>query len=171
MKQKIILFAFLIFSIFSVNVFATEQTSDLLIIGENTVFLKTFPLEQLEMKYRPFGVGEEGKYSNTNCWRGYRAVWKIIDEKLFLEKIIQCNNSPGEENIVELFEKNGIQYQEKDGMILADWCTLDFYRMTSPISIFDKNRTYLYSGWDKLIKRKKKIILQIENGLIRKNKL
>jgi len=51
MKQKIILFTFLIFS---VSVFATQQTPDLLIVGNDTVSLEVFPLKQLKMKYKPF---------------------------------------------------------------------------------------------------------------------
>jgi len=165
MKPKKVLFIFLIISI---NAFATVQTSDILIIGRDTIFHKEFPLEQLELKYRPFGYGTEEKYfSSTNCWRGYKAIWKIIDNKLFLEKIIQCNNKPGEESIVEFFNKNGIQFQERDGMIFANWCTMDLYKMTPSQGNFKKERT-LDNGWGKIIKRK---ILQIENGIVTINRL
>ena len=165
MKQKITLFTFLIFS---VNVFATEQAPDLLIIGNKTISLDEFPLEQLEMKYRPFSFGaQENVYASSGCWRGYRAVWKIIDNKLFLEKIIQCHNQK-EENIVDFFEKNDIKYQEIDGLIFANWYTENLYKNTSKSN---KKEKYLNNGWDKLIKSKKRIILQIENGLVTINKL
>lgn len=38
---------------------ATEQEDDLLIIGNDTVYLKTFILEKLELKYPPFGNTRE----------------------------------------------------------------------------------------------------------------
>ena len=169
MKQKIIILAFLIFS---ANVFATEQTSDLLIIEKDTIFLKIFPLEQLELKLRPFSEIALARYV-SNCYRGYKATWKIVDNKLFLEKIVRCNREIGEENIIELFERNNIQYQEKNGMIFADWCTLDLYRMTTSsrgTKLRKKDGLFLY---DRPLRRKnkRKIILQIENGIITINKL
>ena len=166
MKQQIILFTFLIFSI---NVFATQQTPDLLIVGSDTISLEVFPLEQLKMRYRPFGFGVQGKeFASTACWRSYRAIWKIVDNKLFLEKIIQCHNESEEEDIVQLFEKNDIQYQEIDGLIFANWYTISLYKRKDD---FYKNRTYLNNGWDRIIKNKKKIILQIENGIVTRNEL
>ena len=162
MKQKVFLFTFLIFS---VNVFATKQTPDLLIIGSDTIFLEVFPLEQLEMKYKPFGFEE---FASTACWRNYKAIWRIVDNKLFLEKIIQCHNESGEEDIVQLFEKNDIQYRKIDELIFANWYTISLYKRKND---FYKHRTYLNNGWDRMIKSKKKIVLQIENGIVTKNDL
>ena len=165
-KQKVILFTLLIFS---VNVCATQQTPDLLIIGNDTISLEVFPLEQLEMKYRPFGFGVQGKeFASTACWRSYRAIWKIVDNKLFLEKIIQCHNVLEEEDIVQLFEKNDIQYQKIDELIFTDWYTISLYKRKDD---FYKNRTFLNNRWDRIIKRKKKIVLQIENGIVTRNEL
>ena len=157
MKQKVFLFVFLIFS---ANSYATEQISDLLIVGKNTIYLKSFPLEELKMKYKPFH--DDDKYLSTACWRGYQAVWKIIDNKLFLEKIIECHDKTKEENLKKLFEKNDIQYQEIDGMIFANWCTMNLYNYSSFLGN-RRNKRILYNGWgEKLIKRK---ILKIEGGV------
>ena len=164
MKQKMILFIFLIFS---TNSYATEQISDLLIFGKNNVYLKSFPLEGLEMKYKPFHDNNNYLIS-TACWRGYQAVWKIIDNKLYLEKITECHDKTKEENIIELFERNGIQYQERDGMIFANWCTMDLYNFS--ISLGNRhNKRILYNGWgEKIIRRK---ILKIDNGIVTINRL
>ena len=170
MKRKAIFFTFLMFSM---NAFTTEQIPDLLIIGKDTVFLKTFPLEQLEMKSRPFGFWtKEKSFASTACWRSYKAIWRIIDNKLFLERIVECHNRPGEENIIELFERNGIKFQEKEGRIFADWCTLDLYRQTfsSRGTRWERDKIFLY---DRPLRRRnaREIILQIENGVITINRL
>ena len=163
MRQKLILFTLLILS---VNVFATQQTPDLLIIGKDTIFLADFPLKQLELKHKPFG---ENEWVSTNCWRGYVAIWRIVDDTLFLEKIIRCNRESGEENIVELFKKNNIQYQEKNGMIFANWCTLKFYKVTVYTQGHSVTVKELQSnGWEK---QEKKLVLQIENGIVTRNEL
>jgi len=89
------------------SVFATEQESDLLIIGNDTIYLETFLLEKLNLEKRPFG-NTRTTAPSTACWKGYRAIWKIIDKKLYLEKIIHCDSDPekGELDIIELFKVN-----------------------------------------------------------------
>ena len=156
--------------IYSVNIFATIQIPDLLIIGKDTVFLEGFPLEQLDLKHRPFGVSDA---FSTGCWRGYVAVWRIIDSKLFLEKFIDCIyiEKPRYQNIIKLFEKNNIQYQEKNGMIFASWCTMNFYKILG-FSLVN-GRLLLYDGkWEsERVNWENRLVLQIENGIILKNEL
>lgn len=43
------------------------------IIENDTIYLKTFPLEKLEMSKPPFGNTKATKFS-TASWRGYRAI-------------------------------------------------------------------------------------------------
>ncbi|MFA6705080.1 MAG: hypothetical protein WCS10_02720, partial [Bacteroidales bacterium] len=85
MRKSILLIIILFISITKVS--ATEQFSDLLIIKNDTFFLKTFPLEKLKLKLKvkqsPFKYGDYG-FPHTACYRGYLATWKIIDNKLFL---------------------------------------------------------------------------------------
>jgi len=153
--------------IYSVNVFATIQEPDLLIIGKDTVFIEGFPLEQLDLKYRPSVIG--GCISSS-CWRGYVAIWRIVDNKLFLERIIQCLGFPPEkENIIELFEKNNIPFQEKNGMIFANWCTMNFYRVSRGSFT---NEVLQSRKWEsERVNWENRLVLQIENGIILKNEL
>ena len=44
------LITIIIFSTITCNCFSTEQLADLLIIGKDTVYLKSFPLEMLEFE-------------------------------------------------------------------------------------------------------------------------
>jgi hypothetical protein len=63
------------------TVFSTEQYPDKLIIGEDTIYLKSFPLENLKLKKAPFDYGAYS-FPSTGCYRGYVATWQIIDEAL-----------------------------------------------------------------------------------------
>ena len=179
MRQRLILFTLLILSV-NVNIFACEGTPDLLIIGKDTIRLYVYkgPLEQLEMKYRPF----DSKTVSMPCVRGYRAIWKMVDNRLFLEKITNCVDSSlheknkkyyKEENIVDFFEKNNIQYQEKNGMIFADWCTMNFYNVVFdppyPVDLKELFDIEDREEWWK--KRPKRFVLQIENGIVTRHKL
>ena len=160
MRQTvIILFLFL----FSAGLKATYQTPDFLIIEKDTFQLQSFLLEtHIDDIREDYGV--------TSCWRGYIAYWRIVDDKLYLEKILSYP-SREERNIIELFEERGFKYQEKDGMILADWCTITLYRMiSSSMDTWFSKKIPLYNGWDEK-KAKMRIKLKIENGIIVKNKL
>jgi hypothetical protein len=170
MKQILTL---LIFLTLTFTISATEQEADLLIVGNDTIYLKTFPLENLKMTTRPFGNSRKTAPS-TACWRGYRAIWIIIDNKIYLEKIIRCNSDreKNEQNIKDLFTKNGIDYQEKNGLILAEWVTSDFYKMNFSTADFYKDKIYLYEGWNEKEKNPaKNLRLKIENGQIKLNRL
>jgi len=44
-------------------------------IKNDTIYLKEFPLEKLELEKRPFGNTRITAPSSA-CWRGYKAVWR-----------------------------------------------------------------------------------------------
>ncbi|MBJ7881248.1 hypothetical protein [Gelidibacter salicanalis] len=169
--KKIMSFIFLLSLTFSA--FATEQEMDLLIVENDTIYLKTSLLEKLELETPPFGNTRE-RAPSTGCWRGYRAIWKIIDNKLYLEKIIRCNSDrgKGEQDLIELFKANGFDFKENNGMILADWVTEDFYKMNFSSSNYYKDKIYLYDGWNEKEKNKdKNLKLKIKSGEIKLNRL
>ena len=170
MKQILILLAFLTLTI---NAFATEQEADLLIAGNDTIYLKSFPLDSLQLGKRPFGYTRQTAPS-TDCWRGYKAIWRIVDDRLYLEKIIRCysDNQQGEENIKSLFEHNIIDFQEKDGMILANWVTMDLYIMDFRIARHYPDKLFVYDGYYVREKNKEKnLSLRIVNGTVEINRL
>ncbi|MEZ4887608.1 MAG: hypothetical protein R3E32_22940 [Chitinophagales bacterium] len=132
---------FLLFlKLFAFNAFATEQDPDLLLIEGYTVYLKCFPLEDLELQYRPFGLTLLTA-PNTACWRGYQAIWRLQNDSLFLEKILACpllgdgdaylieENSwklldaepQMQEDLLEFFRKNGLESKVLKGRVFADW--------------------------------------------------
>ena len=60
------------------TVLSTEQTPDRLIIGKDTIYLKSFPLEQLRTKNKfsepPFYYYGKYSFPSTGCYRGYIAT-------------------------------------------------------------------------------------------------
>jgi len=158
----------LFFLTLTIGAFATEQEAELLIVGSDTTYLKSFPLDSLNLIENPFGYTRQTAPS-TACWRGYNAVWRIIDNKLYLEKITRCysDNESGEESIKDLFERNQVDYQEKDGMILANWVTMDLYAMDFSITRYYPDRFYLCDGYfEKKKNIEKNLKIKIVNGII-----
>lgn len=119
----------IIFLLFVNSAIATQQQSDVLIIDEQIVYLRSYPLERLFFKSRPFGYTRKTA-PHTGCWRGYVAVWTLIEDKFYLKGIKRCSgddNGVAKENIEEFFIKNRIRYKTKDGMIFASWVSGEFY--------------------------------------------
>jgi len=89
MMKRFLLVIAAIFLTFS-TVLSTEQFPDILIIGKDTIYLKSFPLEQLRAKNKfiktPFDYGSYS-FPSTGCYRGYVATWQIIDEFLTLKEV------------------------------------------------------------------------------------
>ena len=160
MRPLFFIFVLLIISFSSLA--TTKQVVDLLISGNDTIRLRESPLQKLMLKYRPFGYTKETAPSST-CLRGYRAIWRVENDKLYLEKIIRCD-SEEQENIIELFQKNGLAFQSKDQMILADWYTQDLYRIKYPV-------TYIYLSCCTGDQKEEDVILRIEKGSITKKQL
>ena len=158
MRPLFFIFVLLIISFSSLA--TTNQVVDLLIFGNDTLRLREHPLEKLMLKYRPFGYTKEAATSSA-CFRGYRAIWRVENDKFYLEKIIRCD-SEEQENIIELFQKNGLVFQTKDQIILADWYTQDLYRMKYPA-------TYIYLSCCTVDQKEEDLFLRIEKGSITKN--
>jgi len=135
MPMKSFVLVFILF-ISSNKILATVQTPDLLIIENDTLELRemsNFPLESLNLKFRPFNYTRQTA-PNTACWRGYQAIWRIINNEIYLEKIQRCygdENSEKFENLTDFFTKNQIDFTEKKGMVLANWVNLNLYELKS----------------------------------------
>jgi hypothetical protein len=130
MKQT---FSILIFLFISLASFAT----DLLLVNNDTFYLKTFPLEELNLQQRPFGL-DKLSVQVANQYPGYQAIWRVVDEKLYLERIISfTGDNSKEENIAELFEKNAIIFKTTEQRIFAGWLSMTYYSL-KPYPTADK---------------------------------
>lgn len=100
--------------------FATVQTPDIIVYKGDSLLLYGAPLEMLykNKSERPKFFADKKGCMNTACWRGYRAVWKVIDNELYLTGILSCCYR--EDNIkVDLKQIFGNKCI--DGKVKADW--------------------------------------------------
>ncbi|MFT4801772.1 MAG: hypothetical protein ACI93N_001547 [Flavobacteriaceae bacterium] len=86
MNKTLIILVLLILALFGPkNLFATAQYGDLLIIGNDTSWIYSNPLEEyFEIKGSRTIGGERLISGSTALWRGYIATWKIQNDSLFL---------------------------------------------------------------------------------------
>lgn len=115
------IFLIILFTHLPISILCTEQVPDYLIINNDTLYLNSFPLNDLNFTKLPFG-----KFApNTSCWRGYQAVWIVENDSLFLKELIPCESdtlSP-DFDLVQYFLVNGYQPQIIYGKIFVDWFT------------------------------------------------
>lgn len=121
----------IIFIFIVADVFSTEQISDKLIIDGDTVYLNTFPLEELKIEKRPFWYGEYS-FPHTGCWRGYCATWKIIEGKLALIEVVKVDSTKEHLDIINYLKLNDYSPKLVDGFVYADWYTKELKPYTSP---------------------------------------
>ena len=166
--------AIILLLIISGRLQATIQTPDLLIIEKDTIELREmdlFPLEILNLEYRPFNY-IRATAPSTACWRGYQAIWRIVENKIYLERIQRCNgdaNGNQPEDIMELLAKNRVAVAVENGMVAAHWINLDLYELKR-----------FYSGGKKVLTDHRfvgkevanpRYVLRIKNGSITTNHL
>jgi len=158
----------IIFLFTTLNCFSTEQIPDLLVIGKDTFYLKTFPLEKLEFEKSPFSYGEFN-FPHTGCWRGYRATWKIIDNKLALLEVEKVDSINQKLDIIDFFKQNNYSPKMVNRYVYADW-------FNSKLLIYSSPYYYGYPGlyleeeypWRK---DKKNVQLVFEKGILKENKI
>lgn len=68
------------------EVSATAQASDIIIIDGKQEQLNTNPLAPY-LAVHPTAIPESDFHSTAN-WRGYIAIWEVLDDKLFLRKVL-----------------------------------------------------------------------------------
>lgn len=97
--------------------YATEQAPDRLVIGGDTLLLHALPLEQWKERNqwdKPF-FPDSLLEINTGCWRGYIAYWEVIDNRLYLTDIYNCDRSAKTE--LDVLFPGKVQ----DNRVYADW--------------------------------------------------
>lgn len=154
--------------LFTLNSFCTEQVPDLLIIDKDTIYLKSFPINQLNFKKspNPFAYEDDPLILSTNCWRGYQAIWRLVDNKLILEEVRACNSDDvlEYEKVLAFFERNDYEVELIDGKVHASWYTADMvsYRYMSKNYVCVREP---YKG------EKAKVVLRFEKGEMALNEL
>ncbi len=108
----------------SISLYSTNQRPDILINGNDTTMISTYPLELLVEKNEVVKnnieliniVGLKGKLSISSCHRGYVATWKIENDSLFLIEMINPINDE-KINIKSIFPKQFL----KDNKVFTKW--------------------------------------------------
>ena len=169
MKRKIVLISIIIY-LFSTNAYSTEQTPDILIVGQDTFYLfYTFPIEELELTIDSNPFTKKGEYEITisSCWRGYQAIWEIENNKLYLQGINSCHSDSTYDYsiVIDFFINNGYEPKIENGRIVADWFSTNLVKYDDPL-YFDCDDCI--EGIDKLTGTQK-LYYTIINGEIKEN--
>lgn len=116
--MKYILFSFFLF--LGLNCYATVQTRDILIMNMDTTYLLyNYPLDShpnIEKIYKHMERDTLfSKSSNTACWRGYIAEWRLINNTLYLSNIYSCDRK------TKLDLKKIFSVVDNQGLVKAYW--------------------------------------------------
>lgn len=110
--------------LFTDQVKATTQISDVLYLGKDTLFLYDSPLEEIKnIGGKILDLRTDGHVVSSDCWRGFRAEWKIIDEVLYLANVIDCYSEKKLNSLIE--EILGTKFT--DGLIKAEFVSGDYW--------------------------------------------
>jgi len=97
---------FLLFFLINIRLFATVNVSDRIIIDKDTLSLFSNPLESFFKENKIYGAdifadsifNNDGSWSgavslnwDSHCWRGFIAIFEIINDNLFLNQIRDCD--------------------------------------------------------------------------------
>lgn len=100
---------------------ATGQIADLLIVEKDTFPIFSNPLEPyLEQKGVRYFPELEG-CGSTACWRGYRAIWTIERDSLYLLAIQSCHKGPFCQNTKDANLKIMFGPKCKNDRVFASW--------------------------------------------------
>jgi hypothetical protein len=108
--KHILLITFLLV-ILSNKLFATGQYGDILIIGQDTVWITSNPLEKYFEKKGSRTIDNKELVSNcTALWRGYVATWRLDNNKLYLVRIQTdyCGDNPTDVTLTKEFGSNKV---------------------------------------------------------------
>lgn len=117
--MKILILMVICLCCFTGTAKATKQQGERLIIGEETFWMYTLPVEKDSVLSRQLQKRLSGRIS-TGLYRGYVGTWRLEDGKLMLEKVEEMSENGGyqEVDISGIFDA----YRE-NGCIVARWFT------------------------------------------------
>lgn len=117
MRQLIVI---CLISLTYISCFATQQIPDKIIYEGDTIYLGGLPLEQyFDYNARPNFVSL-GSCFSTGCYRGYKALWEIKENKLVLNSLYSC------------CESTDILIRNKDTLILKKKLPQKVYAIITP---------------------------------------
>ncbi|WP_157501164.1 hypothetical protein [Lewinella sp. 4G2] len=133
--------------LFSLQVYCTPQTGDMIIVNSDTIYLHSqLPIGPIQdVLHNEISYYE--KNWSTGCYRGYYSVWQLKNDSLFFNSIVSCNFSNESSAPVSIH---------------AHWVT---QKVIAPIG---KKYKYLHQGWGWLYEAER--LFTFKNGILRHQK-
>ena len=126
--------------------FATGQVPDYLIYKGDTIAIFSNPLEQYFKLTGKQDLVDFVGCGGTNCWRGYKAIWELKNDSLFLRQIGSCNYSCGLEinnaNLEKMFGTKNVYASWFTGQINAPKGKLVQYIHMGYGSIYEEEQVF-----------------------------
>jgi hypothetical protein len=158
-----------IVGIFAISMgFSTTQTSDILIIGSDTIFMQTFPMERLrDSRYGFDAPFDYNGYSflHSTCWRGYVATWGVIENYLVLKEVRSDDDCEKKLDIKTYFKNNGYNPKTINGFVVADWYSAT---LTSEIGVYNESEGR-FNANDRLTIGTGRLNFRIEDTIVPNN--
>lgn len=107
----------LLLFLLTLNSKATNQIEDVLHYGQEKLNLYDSPLEQIDSIISRIYSIRESSYYSTDCHRGFRAEWIVIDNELHLQNVYECNSNINLNSTIEQITG----YKFKNGLLKANW--------------------------------------------------
>ncbi|WP_065219392.1 MULTISPECIES: hypothetical protein [Butyricimonas] len=163
MKMKVLVLVAIALCSFASVTKATKQQPEQLLIGEETFWMYTLPIEKDSVLSRELQKRLSGRIS-TGLYRGYVGTWRLEEGKLILEKVVEMSENGGyqEVDISGIFDA----YRES-GRIVARWFTGTILARGGKYLYWDNDRyehEILYSLRKGEVKREKRMYNTFQAG-------
>lgn len=131
MRNPLIVTIFLCF--LSANVYATGQIPELIVVGNDTLWMHSTPLGALDsIRYADFSRRVKVSNNGGECtalWRGYLGIWKLQDDTLRLLKVVGSKVLDNKDHSISAWVKGDTISME--GILppngYADWFSGDIH--------------------------------------------
>ena len=150
-------FIILALSILPLSSFCTGQVPDYIIMGNDTLPIFSNPLEQYFDKIGTREIIDFSGCGSTACWRGYKAIWEMQNDSLFLIAITSCRNPCSN------FRNANLKAMFGSDKVFADWYNGEIIIPGGELV------RYVHMGYRSMYERE--LHLKLENGIKTKKKV
>lgn len=145
----------------------TEQTPDILVLRDQTYYLKSFPLDDLKL-WNTSQLNDSIEL-NSGCWRGYQATWVVRNDSLFLTGMTDCYKKY-QIDLESYFAERKPKVEVQENELFAYWYDAKLIQYQHPFLNEEESAKYLYSiDWREL-KKNERVVLTFKNGIINSKK-
>lgn len=164
-KKHLLIFVILILSAGN-KTFATGQYGDILIIGKDTAWINSNPLEIYFEKKGSRKIDSTEMYENcTALWRGYVATWRLENKRLYLIRvqIDYCGDNPIDVDLTKEFGSNYVFANWVSEIIVRPKGKLLQYVHMGYLSIYEEELFYNFKKGILTNTKNKKYIVKDKN--------